>query len=114
MNEKNLHTQEFLLKDMRWKLLQKGLLKKQHECFKNLQHITNEKDIFSEPNRCIFQISLKYLKLVFRKMLFILVLCNFSFCFKIMWAPHEITSLTNNIPSTSKIKISDPTLSKDF
>ena len=114
MNEKNLHTQEFLLKDMRWKLLQKGLLKKQHECFKNLQHITNEKDIFSEPNRCIFQISLKYLKLVFRKMLFILVLCNFSFCFKIMWVPNEITSLTNNIPSTSKIKISDPTLSKDF
>ena len=66
MNEKKLHTQEFLLKDMRWNLLQKGLLKKQQECSKNLQHITNVKEIFSEPNRCIFQISLKYLTIFFK------------------------------------------------
>ena len=34
----------------------KGLLEKQ-QCSKHLQHITIEKDIFSELNRCIFQIS---------------------------------------------------------
>ena len=102
MNEKNLHTQEFLLKDMRWKLLQKGLLKKQHECFKNLQHITNEKDIFSEPNRCIFQISLKYLKLVFRKMLFILVLCNFSFTSKLCGPPTKLPPSPTIYPPPAK------------
>ena len=40
-------------------------------------------------NFCIFQISLQYikLKLVIPKILFILVLCNFNFYFKIMWPP---------------------------
>ena len=35
--------------------------------------------------RCIFQISLKYIKLVIAEILVILVLCNFTFYFKIMW-----------------------------
>ena len=36
-------------------------------------------------NRWIFQIPLKYIKLVIRKILFMLVLCSFEF--KIMWPP---------------------------
>ena len=66
-----------------------------------------EKYIFSELSRSIFQISLKYIKLVIPKILFILilVLCNFTFYFK--------------IPPVTKIKISDvwlppAPLSKDF
>ena len=46
-----------------------------------------EKHIFSELNRCIFQISLKYIKLVIPKILFILVLCNFNFYFKLRDPP---------------------------
>ena len=37
------------------KLMHKPLT--QHSCSKHLQHITIEKNIFSELNRCIFQIS---------------------------------------------------------
>ena len=62
IDEKKLHTQKFLLKgsggNMRCKLLQK-----------TLGHIVIEKDILSELNRCIFQISLKYIKLVIPKIL---------------------------------------------
>ena len=46
-----------------------------------------EKHIFSELNRCIFQISLQYIKLVIPKILFILVLCNFNFYFKLRDPP---------------------------
>ena len=49
----------------------------------DLFHIAIQKDILSELNRCIFQISLKYIKLVIPKILFILVLCSFNFYFKI-------------------------------
>ena len=38
-------------------------------------------------SRCIFQISLKYIKLVIPKILSILVLCSFNFYFKITWPP---------------------------
>ena len=65
----------------------KCLLEKQ-QCSKHLHHIAIEKDILSELNRCIFQISLKYIKLVIPKILFILVLCIFNFYFKITW-PHS-------------------------
>ena len=86
IDEKKLHTREFQLKciggNMRCKLLQKSSTGKTTECSKHLRHIVIEKDIFSELNRCIFQISLKYIKLVIPKILFILVLCNFSFYFK--------------------------------
>ena len=54
------------------------------ECFKLLCHIAIEKDILSELNRCNFQISLKYIKLVIPKVLFILLLCGFNFYFKMM------------------------------
>ena len=48
----------------------KGLLEEQQECSKHLRHIAIEKDILSELNRCIFQISLvKYIKLVIPKIL---------------------------------------------
>ena len=57
--------------------------KKATECSKHLRHIVIEKDILSELNRCISQISLKYIKLVIPKILFILVLCSFNFYFKI-------------------------------
>ena len=78
-------------------------------CFKkgskHLHHIAIEKNILSELNRCIFQIPLKYIKLVIPKILFILVLwyyslywyyTGFNFYFKITWPP------------STKIKISDP------
>ena len=44
------------------------------------------KKIFYQ-NRCIFQIPLKYIKLVIPKILFVLVLCSFNFYFKITWPP---------------------------
>ena len=53
----------------------------------NSCNITSFKKIFSQLNRCIFQISLEYIKLNIPKILFILVLCNFNFYFKIMWPP---------------------------
>ena len=68
-------------------------------CSKHLWHIAIEKD-FSELNRSILQISLKYIKLVIPEIHSILVWCNFNFYFKIMWPPN-------------KIKILDPT-SKDY
>ena len=43
--------------------------------------------IFSELKRCIFQISLKYIKLVIPKILFILALWSFNFYFKITATP---------------------------
>ena len=93
MDEKKLYTQEFQLKgsggNMRCKLLQKRFTGKTTECSKHLRHIAIEKDILSELNRCIFQISLKYIKLILPKILFILILCSFSFYFKIMWPPSQ-------------------------
>ena len=86
MDEKKLHTWEFQLKhssrNMRCKLLQKRFTRKTTECSKHLRHIAIEKDILSEFNRCIFQISLKYIKLVIPKIIFTLVLRNFNFYFK--------------------------------
>ena len=89
MDEKKLHTREFQLKgigrNMRRNLLQKRSAVKTTECSKHLRHIATEKDIFSELTRCIFQISLKYIKLVIPEILFILVLCNLNFYFKNTW-----------------------------
>ena len=56
---------------------------KSNRVFQTLATYCHWKDIFSELNRCIFQISLKYIKLVIPKILFILVLSNFNFYFKI-------------------------------
>ena len=75
----------FSKKLSRCKLLQKRSTGKTTEWSKHLQHIAFEKYIFSELNRCIFQTSLKYIKLVIPKILFILELCNFNFYFKISW-----------------------------
>ena len=87
MDEKKLHTREFQLKggggNMGYKLLQKRFTGKATECSKYLRHIAIEKDILSDLNRCIFQISLKYIKLFIPKILFILVFCRFNFYFKI-------------------------------
>ena len=87
MDEKKLHTWEFQLnrssRNMRCKLLQKRFTGKTTECSKHLHHIAIEIYILPELNRCIFQISLKYIKLVIPKILFILVLCSFNFYFKI-------------------------------
>ena len=62
MDEKKIHTREFQLKgrsgNMRCKLLQERFTGKTTECSKQLRHIAIEKDILSELNRCIFQISL--------------------------------------------------------
>ena len=82
MDEKKLHTRECQLKgsggNMRCKLLQKRFTGKTTECSKNLCHIAIEKCILSELNRCIFQLSLKYIKLVIPKILFMLVLCSLN------------------------------------
>ena len=107
MDEKKLHTRKFqqkgISRNMRCKLLQKRSTRKTTECSKHLQHIAIEKDIFSELFRCIFQISLNYIKLVIPKILFILVSCNFNFHFKITWPPQP----QQNYPLPTKIKISD-------
>ena len=67
MDEKKLHTHEFRprgsSKNMRSKLLQKRFTGKTTEFSKHLHHIAIEKNILSELNRCILQISLKYIKL---------------------------------------------------
>ena len=82
IEEKKLHTWEFQLKGrdgtMRCKLLQKSFTGKTTECSKHLCHISIEKYILSELNRCNFQISLKYIKLAIPKILFILVFCSFN------------------------------------
>ena len=89
MDEKKLHTWEFQLKrssrNMRCELLQKMFTGKTTECSKHLRHTAIEKNILSEPNRCISQIPLKYIKLVIVKILCILVLCSFNFYVKITW-----------------------------
>ena len=96
MNEKKLHTQEFQLRgssrNMRCKLLQKRFTGTTTECSKHLHNIATEKDILLELNRCIFQISLKYIKLVIPKILFILVFSNFKFLLQnYVTAPKKIT-----------------------
>ena len=104
MDEKKLHTREFQLKgsggNMRCKLLQKRFTGKTTECSKHLRHIAIEKDILSELNRCIFQISLKYIKLVIPKILFMLVLCSFNFYLKITWLPPAVTKINPPLPPT--------------
>ena len=102
MDEKKLHNRKFQLKgiggNMRCKLLPKRSTGKTTECSKHLRHIATEKDIVSELNRCIFQISLKYIKLVTPKILFIMVLCSFNIYFKISPPP---PSPQQNYPSPS-------------
>ena len=87
MDEKKLHAQEFQLigigGNMRCTLLQKRSTEKTTECSKHLRHIAIEKDIFSELNRCIFQISLKYIKLVTPRMLKSLAGCRTMFLFTV-------------------------------
>ena len=86
----------------------KGFLEKQ-QCSKHLHYLATEKDILSELNRCIFQISIKYIKLLIPKILFLLVLCSFNFYFKIMWPPKQ------NYPHPpQKNKVSDPPPAKTF
>ena len=105
MDEKKLHTWEFQLEgiggNMRCKLLQKRSTGKTTECSKHLRHIAIEKYIFSELDKYILKISLKYIKLVIPEILFILVLCSFNFYFKIMRLPHQY-----NLPT--KIKFLTP------
>ena len=88
MDEKKLHTWQFQLKgsnrNTRCKLLKKRFTGKATECCSILPL---KKDILLELNRCIFQISLKYIKLVIPKILFILVLCSSNFYFKITCPP---------------------------
>ena len=111
MNEKKLHTWKFQLKyssrNMRCKLLQKRFTGKTTDCSKHLRHIVIEKNIFSEQlQRCIFQIPLKYIKLVILKILFILVLCSFNFYFKSTWPSPPSNKITplNNITPLPKLK----------
>ena len=52
-------------RNMRCRLLQKRSTGKTTECSTHLRHIAIQKYIFSELNRCIFQISLKYIKFIY-------------------------------------------------
>ena len=98
MDEKKLHAREFQLKgrggNMRCKLLWKRFFGKEQNVL-NTSAILPLKKI-SQLNRCIFQISLKYFKLVIPKIHFILVLCSFNFYLKITWTP--LLSLTKINP----------------
>ena len=94
-------------RNMRYKLLQKRFTgTKTTECSKHLHHIAIEKDILSELNGYIFQTSLKYIKLVIPKILFILVLSSFNFYFKILWSPTKIK--ISDSPSNNFSEIFNP------
>ena len=88
----------FIPRNFSWRVVARGnemqvaskIYWKNNRVFQILAPIATEKDILSELNRCIFQISL------IPKILFILVLCRSVFYSKITWPP----------PPT-KIKISD-------
>ena len=99
---------------MRCKLLQKRFAGKTTERSKHLRHIAIEKNILSELNRCIFEIPLKYIKLVIPTILFLLVLwyyslywyyTGFKFYFKIMWPPS--TKIKNSDPQPPLAKTSE-------
>ena len=109
MDEKKLHTWEFQLKGISktWdaSCFKKGLLERQ-QCPKHLWHITIEKDIFSELNRCIFQISVKYIKLLFQKYSLYWSYAILIFTLKLNVAPPH-HSHTHKITPNTKIKILD-------
>ena len=63
----------------------KGVLEKQQSVPNTCDILPLKNTFFSELNRCIFQISLKYIKLFIPEILFIMVLFSFSFYFKITW-----------------------------
>ena len=102
-------------RNMMCKLPQKRFTGKTTECSKHLRHIAIEKNILSELNRCVFQIPLKYIKLVIPKIFFILVLCNSNFYFKFTWPPppDRITLPPNKLPPIKK-NISDLPLANTF
>ena len=89
----------------------KDLLEKQQRV-PNTCDILPLKKIFFQNLTCIFQISLKYIKLVISKIFFILVLCSFNFYFKITWPPPNKI----NSPHQNKNFWPPPSLpqSKDF
>ena len=81
---------------------------KKQQSVPNTCHISPLKKFFQ--NRCIFQISLMYIKLAIPKILFILVLCNFNFNFKTTW-PLPIWKFLTTHPSPPP---PCPPLSKNF
>ena len=96
---------------MRSKLVQKMTARKTTECSKYLRHIAIKKYIFQNLiNRCICQMSLKYIKLVIPKILFILVLYIFNFNLKLS------DNLQQNypLPTEKKFLTPPPRASKDF
>ena len=91
------------------------------ECSKHWRHNPIEEDILLELNRWIFQISIKYIKLVIPKILFILVLYSFNFYFKITWLHSPLptklppTIQTRPPPPPPKLTFLTPSPpSKDF
>ena len=108
MDEKKLHTGNFSwsVAAETWdaSCFKKGLLEKQQSVPNTCAILPLEKIFYQNltVNRWIFQIPLKYIKLVIPKILFMLVLCSFNFYFKITWPSPPSTT------STTKIEISDP------
>ena len=109
MDETKLHTWEFRLKgssrNMRCKLLQKRFTGKT-TVFQTMWNTCTilpliDKDILSELHRCIFPISLKYIKLVIPKILYI------------CWY-YAILIFTSKLQVTPSIKSPRPHQNKNF
>ena len=81
----------------------KGLLEKQ-QSVPNTCNISLLKKIFFQNLTDAF---FKYIKLVIPKILFILVLCNFNFYFKIMWPSPQTKLPPPTIYPLTKIKMPD-------
>ena len=64
----------------------KGLLGKQQSVLNTCDILPLKNILFSELNRCVFQISLNYIKLV-----------NFNFYFKIMWLPPVLQKIGHTL-----------------
>ena len=85
----------------------KGLLEN-NRMFQTLAPYCHWKNILSKLNKYIFQIPLKYIKLVIPKILFVLVLCLSGFYFKVTWPSPSLPP--TKLPLSTKIKIPEPHL----
>ena len=84
-------------------VISKKVYWKSNRVFQTFVPYCHWKRFLSELNRCIFQISVEYIKLVIPKILIILVLCSLIFTLKLRDLPPP-----NKTPPHTKIKISDP------
>ena len=99
--EKKLQTLEFQqIHEMQ--VASKKVYWKNNRVFQTLGTYHHWKRYFSELNRCIFQISLKYIKFVIPKILLILVLCNFTWPLTNKIRPLPPTNIIPSLPHQNK------------